>query len=202
MIPVRLFEESLKSERLERRLNLGGISPTRKFVVRSIALKLEQLVIASGILSCNWLMLRSRTWSFCRWSRGGNWPEKPFLDRFRVLRNVKFPMEGLIWPPKFRPESSRATTRPGCVGLHFTPGHMQWLELEFQELNHPERSELISCLKACSQSTSVLLSGSIAQLIFIAPKESSNSVENISMVGFPGRLGRVEAIVACKIYDM
>lgn len=124
---------------------------------------------------------------------------KLFVDRFSVLRNVKFPMEELMGPAKFWPKSSRATTRPGCVRLHLTPGHKQWSELEFQELNHPDGSELISSLKACSQSTSVLLSGRVAQLILIVPKKRRNNPNNISILSFPGRLGRVEAIVTCKI---
>ncbi|KAF0931618.1 hypothetical protein E2562_005582 [Oryza meyeriana var. granulata] len=71
------------------------------------------------------LQTKSRICSLSRLPRGGNRPEKLFPERFRVLRNVKFPMDGLICPANIRSGSSSAMTRPGCVGLHLTPSQKQ-----------------------------------------------------------------------------
>lgn len=184
MIPVRLFQDSRKTDRLDRRPTPEGISPTREFLERSRVLSLEQFTIESGILPCNMLLLRFRISSLWRRLRGGNSPEKPFADRSSVVRKVKFPREEEIEPANLFPENSSAVTRPGCVTLHLTPFHMQWLVLEFQELSTPVGS--LAALKASSERTSVVLSGTVEQLILLEPWNNSNSGSNISMVSFAG----------------
>lgn len=60
---MKLFQESLKMDRLDRRSTLEGTSPIREFLERSRIRRAEQLVRELEIESCSELLLRSRTWS-------------------------------------------------------------------------------------------------------------------------------------------
>uniref|UniRef100_A0A0A9AJ54 Uncharacterized protein n=1 Tax=Arundo donax TaxID=35708 RepID=A0A0A9AJ54_ARUDO len=118
MPPVRLFLDRSRVSSSDNNATSTGMCPTSWFLDRSTALRLVQLVSSLGILPCSELFAKIRNLSCRRRPKlGCISPVKPFCDKLSVVRNVKFPRDGEMWPCKPWLARSRAVKRRVCFTL-------------------------------------------------------------------------------------